>query len=340
MKILNNCVMKKFKIWSSFLLSMLLLVACDADRDSNPVINTNGTTASFSLNAPVQSEQYIDLENNSIYLTWSNPNYGYNAIATYKIQVGLVQADGSITWNTRKVKGEDGHFVDTGEPDYIISTFNTCKAEISGKNIAMDINQIDGLEKLDDWETEGFEQLNENYREIAVRVRASINVTSSLEVEGTAVYSNPVTFKYMRSYKIIKLPAKLYVVGNYNENGWLDPIEKNEEAYEGCYINETEIGSNVFQGVVEVTLANPQFRFYKGLTGWDGGDSWGPQEEDSGIEAGFDDDGNFPNDDFSDGVIMKGKGSWIFKGFAGGKIDMTVDLNAGTVKFKVVDDEE
>jgi hypothetical protein len=319
---------------------MMLLVACKADRDANPVINTGNAPASFVLNVPVQSEQNIDLEKNSIYLTWSNPDYGYNAIATYKVQVGLVQADGSIKWNTRKIKGEDGHFIDTGEPDYIVSTFNTCKAEISGKNIAMDINQIDGLEKLDEWESGGFEALNQNYRKVAVRVRASINITSSKEVEGTEVYSNPVIFQEMRSYKIIKLPAKLYVVGNYNANGWLDPIEKNEEAYKDCFINETEIGSNVFQGVINVTLKNPQFRFYKGLTGWDGGDSWGPQEKDEGIEVGFDDDGNFPNEDFSDGAIMEGKGSWIFKDFDGGNIEMTVDLNAKTVKFKVVEDEE
>jgi hypothetical protein len=319
---------------------MMLLVACKADRDANPVINTGNAPASFVLNVPVQSEQNIDLEKNSIYLTWSNPDYGYNAIATYKVQVGLVQAVGSIKWNTRKIKGEDGHFIDTGEPDYIVSTFNTCKAEISGKNIAMDINQIDGLEKLDEWESGGFEALNQNYRKVAVRVRASINITSSKEVEGTEVYSNPVIFQEMRSYKIIKLPAKLYVVGNYNANGWLDPIEKNEEAYKDCFINETEIGSNVFQGVINVTLKNPQFRFYKGLTGWDGGDSWGPQEKDEGIEVGFDDDGNFPNEDFSDGAIMEGKGSWIFKDFDGGNIEMTVDLNAKTVKFKVEEDEE
>lgn len=330
--------MNKIKIWSSLLLSMVLLVACEADRDANPVINTGNAPASFVLNVPVQSEQNIDLEKNSIYLTWSNPDYGYNAIATYKVQVGLVQADGSIKWNTRKIKGEDGHFIDTGEPDYIVSTFNTCKAEISGKNIAMDINQIDGLEKLDDWETGGFEALNQNYRKIAVRVRASINITSSKEVPGTEVYSNPVIFQEMRSYKIIKLPAKLYLVGT--PNSWLEPVEKNEEAFADWFIEETEIGSNVFQGVININYSGPQFRFYKGLTGWDGGDSWGPQEKDEGIEAGFDSDGNFPNDDYSDAAIMEGKGSWIFKGFEVGKVDFTIDLNAKTVKFKVVEDEE
>ena len=338
MKTLKNSGMKKFKIWSSLLLSMLLLVACEADRDSNPVVNTNGTTASISLNVPTQSEQYIDLEKNHIYLTWSAPDYGYNAIATYKIQVGLVQDDGSIKWNTRKIKGEDGHLIDTGEPDYLVSTFNTCKGEVSGKNIAMDINQIDGLEKLDDWETGGFETLNQKYRKIAVRVRSSINVTSTKEVEGTDIYSNPVIFKAMRSYKIIKLPAKLYLTGTPNK--WLAPEEKNEEEFAEWFIEETEIGSDIFQGIINVDAQDPQFRFYKGLTGWDAGDSWGPQEKDEGIEAGFDADGNFPNAEFSDGVIMKGKGSWIFKDFTGGKIDMTVDLNAGTVKFTVVEDEE
>ena len=113
-----------------------------------------------------------------------------------------------------------------------------------------------------------------------------------------------------------------------------------EEEFAEWFIEETEIGSDIFQGIINVDAQDPQFRFYKGLTGWDAGDSWGPQEKDEGIEAGFDADGNFPNAEFSDGVIMKGKGSWIFKDFTGGKIDMTVDLNAGTVKFTVVEDEE
>lgn len=329
--------MKKFKIWGSLLLSMLLFVSCDADRDSNPVINTDQAPSSFTLNNPVQSAQYIDLEKNAIYLTWSQPDFGYNAIATYKVQVGVVQADGSIKWNMKTTTDEAGNII-SQEPEYVISTYNTCKAEVSGKNIAMEINQIDGMQEIDDWEKMGLDKLG--YREIAVRIHASINISSSEEVKGTSVYSNAVTFKYMNSYKVIKLPATLYITGS--PNSWLPPQAKNEEKFleGGWAITETEIGSNIFNGVVKFEAGNLQFRFYAALTDWDGGDSWGPQEDDSGVEVGFDDDGVFPNSEFTEAAIVKGKGSWLFKSFDGGKVDLTVDMNAKTVKFVRVEDEE
>ncbi len=322
--------MKKLSILATLMLSMILLISCDADRDSNPTINTNSSPTEFVLNTPVQSAQYVDLENNSIVLTWSQPNYGYNAITTYKVQVGLVQADGSIKWNEKAVTDEEGNVIGS-EPEFVLSTYNTCKAEISGKNIAMEINEIDGLDAIDNYVDLG-------YREIAIRIHASINTTSTQEVQGTSIYSNPVTFKNMRSYAVIKAPATIYLIGS--PNSWLAPEAKNEEALQEWALLETEIGNNIFQGTFEIEAGNIEFRFYSKLTGWDAGDSWGTQEDDSAIEVGFDADGVFPNDEYDDGSIQKGKGKWLFKGFTGGKIQMTVDMNALTVKFVIVNDEE
>ena len=328
--------MKKIKIWGSLLLSMLLLVACDADRDNNPVINTNSTPASFKLNTPTQADQNVDLEGNSVFLTWETPDYGYNTIATYKIQVGVVQADGSIKWNTKKTKDKSGNVVDTGEPEFALGSFNTPKAEISGKWIAMEINQIDGLEKIDDYTDLG-------YRKIAMRIHAAININSTEEVKGTSVFSDAIYYQKMRSYKVIKLPAPLYLVGTPNE--WLAPEAKNEEALQEWALFETEIGNNVFEGTLELPAA-PQFRFYATLDGWGDAEegktagSYGPQLKDEGVAAAFDAAGNFPNTEFEDGSLMPGKGSWKFTSFEGGKVNMIVDMNAMTVKFTVVSDEE
>lgn len=310
------------------LLSMLMLVSCDADRDSNPVIDTTTTPAEFKLNTPVQAGQFVDLEENSVLLTWSQPNYGYNAIITYKVQVGIVQSDGSIKWNVKDVTDDNGNVTGT-EPEFIISTFNTCKAEVSGKYLAMEINEIDQVQDIESYVDKG-------YREIAVRIHAAINKTASEEVEGSAVYSNAVTFKQMRSYPIVKAPAAIYLIGS--PNSWTEPSAANEEKLAEWALYETEIGNNIFQGTFEIEAGNLQFRFYTALTGWED-DSWGTQEEDSGVEAGFI-DGVFPNDEYSDGSIVKGKGSWLFNSFTGGKVNMTVDMNAKTVKFVVESDEE
>ena len=68
------------------------------------------------------------------------------------------------------------------------------------------------------------------------------------------------------------------------------------------------------------------FRFYGKLTGWDGGDSYGFIVDDTATEFAFA-DGVFKN------TITKGKGSYFFPGFPGGVLDITVDLNKGTVQF-------
>jgi len=310
--------MKKLNILGSLLLG-ILMIACDADRDSNPVINTNSEPETFTLNDPVQSGQYIDLENNSIYLTWSQPNYGYNALATYKIQVGLVdETTKEIKWNEKD-----------GLPEFVTITYNTCKAEVSGKYIAMEINEIDGVKTIEGYADKG-------YREIAIRIHSSINITSTEEIKGTGTFSTPVTFKHMRSYAVIKEPASMYLIGEWgdSESKWLEPSTTNEAKLKKWALKETEIGSNIFQGTFEFEAYNLKFRFYSALTGWDNGDSWGSSAgDDDSLEIAFDEEGIFPNGEYSDGKIKNGKGNWFIKNFTGGKISFTIDMNTNNVRF-------
>ena len=72
------------------------------------------------------------------------------------------------------------------------------------------------------------------------------------------------------------------------------------------------------------------FRFYSKLTKWDGGNSYGFQVDDAATEFEFDGNGVF------NGTILNGKGSYTFNGFSGGDLDITVDLNKGTVKFVIL----
>jgi cobyric acid synthase len=102
---------------------MGLFTACQDDRDSNPTIQQPTT---FVLNTPAVADQYIQLSaDNKVNLTWSQPNYGYNALATYQIQVGLVNDDGSIKWSE-----EDG------AAKYLETTFTQCNVNVSGAEIA------------------------------------------------------------------------------------------------------------------------------------------------------------------------------------------------------------
>lgn len=90
------------KIYNNLLLAMVallpLLTSCKDDRDSNPTVRS---ATEFKINASPLAEQYIQLSaDNTVNLTWSQPNYGFNALATYQVQVGLVD-NGTVTWNTK-----------------------------------------------------------------------------------------------------------------------------------------------------------------------------------------------------------------------------------------------
>ena len=303
--------MKKIFSFALMLLGgMAALTSCDSDIDSNPTIKAPTT---FTINASPLAEQYIQLAaGNNVNLTWSQPDYGYNAYATYKVQVGLVDGNGAVTWNTKD-----------GAPKFLTTPYYECNANISGEEISEALCELDGFKYAEDYVDQGF-------REVALRIYSSINTSMNAEVEGTGIMSeNYVTFKHMAAYNAIKSPAYIYLVGNCTD--WNTPNAGNADFYSTwrLFEKEDEIGSNVFYGTFDLPAGDLQFRFYKALTGWDD-DSMGPQEADSGVDS------EFTNNTF-EGTILTGKkkGTWLFSGFAGGTVSMVVDLNQGTVKFVI-----
>ena len=289
--------------------------SCSEDRESNPTVMK---PTAFVLNTPAMTDQYIELsQKNSVHLTWSQPDYGYNAYATYKVQVGLVQADGSIKWNE-----------DNGAPKYLETPYYKCNVNINAEEIAMAINAIDGVTKEDDYVDMG-------YRGIAMRVASSIRNSVNEEIPGSTIISNHVVFKNMKAYCAVKSPAALWIIGNCS--GWSEPSAGNAAALADWRIFETEIGSNVFEGVITMPAGNLQFRFYSALTGWDGGASVGPTYTDPDDPDGDDKDMacEFTEGVYSGTCDVPSKDKWNFTGFAGGDVKLTVDLNQNKVKFEL-----
>ncbi len=292
--------MKAKYILSSMLFAAfgMLFTACDSDRDDNPTLGPNHTATEFVVNQSPLADQYIQLSpDNTVSLTWTQPNYGVNTVVNYKIQVS--------------VDGANWEELETG--------FVSCKALISGEEIAKAICKLDGFKTEDEYEDKGF-------REVSMRVKANIQTTQSDVIPGTEITSNVVKFNHMAAYCNIPTKATLWVIGSCHS--WLEPSAGNKDKLvEGnWFITETEIGSNVFKGTVEMPEGALTFRFYGKLTGWDGGDSYGFQKDD--VATDFDYTGGvFKN------TIMKGKGSYSFPDFPGGTLNITVDLNKGTVEF-------
>ena len=289
---------KYFKSGLLFAAFAMLFAACDSDRDDNPTLGPNHTANTFVVNQSPLADQYIQLTaDNTVNLTWSQPNYGVNTVVNYKIEVGM-----GGTW------------------EQLETSFTSCVANISGEEIAKAICKIDGFKTEDDYVPMGF-------RQVDMRVTASIQTTASDVIPGTTITSNVVSFNHMAAYCNIPSKGTLWVIGSCC--GWPEPSAGNKDKLvEGnWFIMETEIGSGIYQGTVTMPEGDLTFRFYGKLTGWDGGDSYGFQVDDNATEFEFGSDGVF------NGSILKGKGSYTFLGFPGGDLELTVDLNKGTVKF-------
>ena len=294
---------KYFKSSLLFAAVAMLFTACDSDRDDNPTLGPNHTASSFVVNTSAVADQYIQLTpDNTVNLTWTQPNYGVNTVVNYKIQVGLKE-NGAEKW---------GDYLETGT--------TACNVNLSGEEIAKVLCKLDGFKTEDDYMDMGF-------REVIMRVAASIKTTTSQLIEGTEILSNVVSFKHMAAYCMVPPKGTLFVIGSCC--GWPEPSGSNKQTLldGGWFIEETEIGSGLYKGVIEMPAGDLTFRFYSKLTGWGSDDapegSIGQQAKDEAKEY------TLPHS----GPCMPGKGSWSFPGFAGGKLDITVDLKNNNVKF-------
>lgn len=294
---------KYFKSSLLFAAFAMLFSACDSDRDDNPTLGPNHTASTFVVNTSAVADQYIQLSaDNTVNLTWTQPDYGVNTVVNYKVQVGLNE-NGTDKWG-----------------EYLETSFTSCNVNISGEEIAKALCKLDGFKTEDDYVDMGF-------RKVAMRVEANIQTTSKQEVEGTSILSNTVYFNNMAAYCNIPTKGKLFVIGSCC--GWPEPVatKKQELIDGGWYVEETEIGSGIYKGVIDMPAGDLTFRFYSKLTGWGSDDnpegSIGQQAVDEAKDY------TLPHS----GPCMPGKGSWSFPGFAGGKLDITVDLNTNKVSF-------
>ena len=324
--------MKKKLLFGALLIGITnLFTSCKDDREYNPTMEK---PTSFTLNTPAATDQYIQLsDDNTVHLTWTQPNYGYNAYATYNVQIGIYDAsvEGSVKWCMKDVKDENGNVIGK-ENDYLSTNFYECSVDISAEEIAMAINQIDGISKVENYVDKGF-------RQIAVRVRAALFEALTDKVPGSEIMSNPVYFKNMRAYSAIKAKAFIYLIGSptiteAKPDGWVAPLPSNAPDLEPYKLEETEIGSKVFEKTLDIPAGDLQFRFYTYLQDWGSDDdplgSIGPQKKDAPIDCEWEADNTYTDD-----KLTPGKGTWKFAGFAGGSVTFTVDLNTNVVKFAV-----
>lgn len=277
------------------------LTSCKDDTQPRLVKPTE-----FVLNTPVMANQtYVLSKDNGIDLTVSQPDYGQG---DYDHQLGVVT-------NYQTQISYDPNFAEYADLDGIS---NQAKISLSGESVAQAMCKLMGYVSND---TENL--FSPEARKVYFRVRAYVTNCDYSDITSNAIALTVVP------YKAVKLPARIYVIGDVQ--GW----DINSDA---LYLEEASnaIGSNIFSGVIDITSAQAAggFRFYTATGAW--GDNG--QLPSIGSNA---DDGNNASVQMEDGVYsgpcVTGKGNWNITNFDGTKMKMTVNLNTMKVIFETAE---
>ncbi|MCM1290600.1 MAG: SusE domain-containing protein [Prevotella sp.] len=283
--------MKKIAFLMMALGVMLGLGSCSEDRDPVYKAPTN-----FVLNTPAMADQYIELtEGQILELSASQPDYGYAAVAKYSAQMSLTE-----------------DFAEAYDLEAIDGTANLARFAVSQNDVAVGLCNLLGIDSEEAY-NEMFPDGNMDAKKVYFR--------AVCEIEGIAdskINSNVVSYNQLVGFFAIPVPGSIYLVGS--PEGWAGPTESNAAHYAEWRLFEADdaIGSKVYSGVFDMPAA-PMFRFYTALTGWDA-DSYGSQVDDNPIDVNLV-DGSLST------TIVKGKGSFNFPNFTGGKMTVIVDMS-------------
>ncbi len=171
--------------------------SCSETWDDNPVLKTHqGEVRADFLNNPVMQDQTIMLTNDNregtFHLTCSQPDFGYAAVATYKVQCSLTE--------------------DFSKYEEITQSFYDC-AQVNPTNadVAAALEYLSGVKSEED--------LPLPYQKLYMRLKAYVAQSES----NTVYISNPVSFKGVSAdYLAIwveGVPSAMYLRGGMNDWG-------------------------------------------------------------------------------------------------------------------------
>lgn len=248
----------------------------------------------FVLNTPSMANQtYVLTADNGIDLAVSQPNYGLGVVPNYQTQISFTE--------------------DFAKYADIESLSQQAQIRLNGEELAKAMCKLMGYVSNDTEDLYSGEA-----RKVYFRVHAFVSNCDYSDITSNVIALTVVPFK------AVKLPARIYVIGDVS--GW----DINNGA---VYIEEDAVGSNVFVGTVEFThdQAAAGFRFYQTLGSW-GDNGMLPSigsNADDGTNANVSLDGGVYT-----GACVAGKGNWNITNFDGGKLKLTVNMNTMKVTFE------
>lgn len=310
----------------SYLMALpVLLGACftSCKEDTQPRLEV---PTEFVLNTPAMADQtYIfradeSYQNlNDITFTVSQPNYGLGCVPTYTVQLAKSEA-GFAAWDeaetTGNVETDNAILGDDGLPlAYTLPAFTSTSAvlNIDGTSFCEAVNTLYGF---------NMDNYNNEVVPVSVRVHAAIDNAPQSEIWSNAINLN------VSSYIPVTEPGKLYLIGQ--PTGW--DINADQ-----VYLEETGIGTKIYFGNVFIPAGEFQFRFYSQLGDWESF-AVGSQDNDSPKDISF-------TDGIYEGPVFMGKkkgdklgkGSWQDASWAGGNLEITVDLKTMTIRMQMAE---
>lgn len=287
------------KIAYIFAIGATLFAATSCKQNTEPKFERATT---MELNTPPLANQLFTLTPEGTFdLTWSQPDWGFAAAAKYQVEASFE---------------EDFHYYENDTPAFYFTmptVYTKCAAEVKMEDLAVAICTLRGI-------SDPAQYTEEPARVVYLRVHGYID-----GIPESSVYSNVIRLEQVKEYCAVRVPGKLYLVGE--PEGWLGPEAANAAHYADWALTEPEdaIDSKVYSGSFAIGSGKAMFRFYTALTGWDD-DSWGSQKDDNSVDYTFS-DGQFNGAIDGPGF----KGSYKFADWTGGNMNFKVDLNAKTI---------
>ena len=171
-------------------MGLLALSACEADRDSNPVLNEPDT---FVLNVPAfASNNVYDLKNSeSLELTCTQPDYGIPMATTYSVQISLEE------------NFVDAHAETNTEANYTTlgTTHSSAKMEVKALEFALALGDL--------WSASSDEEFPTTPIPVYVRLKAELTNSG----RGIA-FSNVIELPKVLGYKAVpplELPSSIFI---------------------------------------------------------------------------------------------------------------------------------
>lgn len=288
-------MINKLSLYMAVLIACFGLAACDDDNTPQ----YHEATTKLVLNTPPFAEAIYELDADGLmdFTVAEQPDYGFLASVNYGIEVSFDKTN-----------------VVAIAPEKLTTQSLTVKEQL----VAQAMLQLEGIEDAEAWAASDLAQ-----GPVKLYVRATCQIPG---VESSFVTSEWVTLENVQAYFAVREPGYIYVIGNVSGE-WIEPAAGNAERLAAwrLFESKTAIGSKIYSAVLNLP-ADPYFRFYTQLTGWDGGNSMGP------LEAPVNDNDNLSveltgADAQWQGKLYDAKTNFHLEGFAGGEVTIVVDLS-------------